>query len=138
MNKRTLAYWILTALFALAMTGSGAMNLLRPPELLEAMAHLSFPEWFPLWLGTWKLAGVAVLLAPGLPRLKEWATAGFLISLSSAAAAHLFTGDAIGEAIAPLVMLGIGLGSWALRPEGRRLPAAGAAPAQAPLRSAAA
>jgi hypothetical protein len=135
MDKRSLAYWIPTALFALAMTGSGAMNLLRPPELLEAMAHLSFPTWFPLWLGSWKLAGVAVLLAPGLPRLKEWATAGFTISLTSAAVAHLATGDALGEAIAPLVMLGLGLTSWWLRPSSRRLadpsPAVAGAPAAA-------
>lgn len=125
MNKRTLGYWILTALFGLAMTGSATMNLMRPPELLEAMAHLGFPAWFPYWLGAWKLVGVVVLVAPGLPRLKEWATAGFLISLTSAAAAHLFAGDAVGEAIPPLVMLSMGLGSWALRPDGRRLPAAG-------------
>ncbi len=121
--SRTLAYWIPTALFALAMTGSGAMNLMRPPELLEGIAHLGFPAWFPLWLGGWKLAGVGVLLAPGLARLKEWATAGFTISLTSAAAAHLAAGDPAGEAVAPLVMLGLGLASWALRPAGRRLAA---------------
>jgi hypothetical protein len=132
MDKRTLAYWIPTALFALAMTGSGAMNLMRPPELLEAMAHLSFPSWFPLWLGSWKVAGVAVLLAPGLPRLKEWATAGFTISLTSAAAAHLAAGDSIGEAIPPLVLLSLGLVSWFFRPASRRLADAAPAPAGSP------
>lgn len=124
-----LRYWIPTALFGLAMTGSGVMNLLRPDELLAAMAHLGFPAWFPLWLGTWKLAGAVVVLAPGLPRLKEWATAGFTISLSSAAVAHLASGDALGEAIAPLVMLSLGLASWALRPPTRRL--AGPSPSAA-------
>lgn len=129
MNKRTLAYWIPTALLALAMTGSGAMNLMRPPELLEAMAHLGFPGWFPLWLGSWKLVGVAVVLAPGLLRLKEWATAGFTVSLTSAAVAHLATGDAVGEAVAPLIMLALGLASWALRPDSRRLADASPTPA---------
>ena len=123
MSRTTVAYWISTALFALAMSGSASMNLMRTPELLAAMARLGFPAWFPIWLGAWKLAGVLVLLAPGLPRLKEWATAGFTISLTSAAAAHLFTGDPWTDAIAPLVMLSLGLASWALRPPSRRLPA---------------
>lgn len=121
MDKRRLAYWAVTAFFCLGMTGSGAMNLLRPPELLEGMAHLGFPAWFPLWLGSWKLAGVAVTLAPGLARLKEWAMAGFTIALSSAFVAHLAAGDAFGQAFPPLVILGLGLTSWALRPDNRRL-----------------
>lgn len=122
MNTTSLAYWIPTALFAVAMAGSGTMDLMRPPDLLAAMDHLRFPSWFPYWLGVWKLAGVVVLLAPGLPRLKEWATAGFTIALTSASAAHLFTGDPVSNAIPPLVMLGLGLASWAMRPDSRRLP----------------
>lgn len=120
-TKNKLAYWIPTTLFALAMTGSSIMNLITPPELVEAMEHLNFPQWFPRWLGTWKLAGVIVLLAPGLPRLKEWATAGFTISLTSAAMAHIGAGDPIGEAIPPLVILALGLTSWAMHPASRKL-----------------
>ncbi|MBL8617116.1 MAG: DoxX family protein [Deltaproteobacteria bacterium] len=121
MDKRRIAYWAVTAFFCLGMTGSGVMNLLRPPELLEGLAHLGFPAWFPLWLGPWKLAGVAVTLAPGLARLKEWAMAGFTIAMSSAFVAHLAAGDPFGQAFPPLVILGLGLTSWALRPENRRL-----------------
>jgi hypothetical protein len=121
MDKRRIAYWAITAFFSLGMTGSGLMNLLRPPELLEGMAHLGFPAWFPLWLGSWKLAGVAVTLAPGLARLKEWAMAGYTIALTSAFVAHLAAGDALGQAFPPLVILGLGLTSWALRPDNRRL-----------------
>lgn len=121
MDKKTVGYAILTALAALALTGSGIFNLLRPPEIVAGMEHLGFPAWFPLWLGAWKLAGVLVLALPGLPRLKEWATAGFLVSLSSAAAAHLWTGDPLGEVLPPLVLLGLVLGSWATRPASRRL-----------------
>jgi len=108
------------------------MNLMRPPELLAVMENLHFPAWFPMWLGSWKLAGVAVLLAPGLPRLKEWATAGFTISLTSASAAHLFNGDPVAEAIPPLVMLGLGLASWAMRPDSRRLADSAGSPALKP------
>jgi hypothetical protein len=121
MDKRRVAHWILTALVGLALLGSASFNLMSPPELLEGMGHLGFPTWFPRWLGAWKLAGVVVLLAPGLARLKEWATAGFTISLSSAAVAHLAAGDGLGQAAPPLVLLGLVLGSWALRPADRRL-----------------
>lgn len=121
MNARTLGYWIPTALFALAMTGSGVFNASRAEPIVQAMAHLGFPAWLPLLLGVWKLLGVVAILAPGFPRLKEWAYAGFFFNLSGASVSHLATGDAVGDAVAPLVMLGIGLASWAMRPDGRRL-----------------
>ncbi len=127
MTPKTIGYWLTTGLFSLAMLGSGAFNATQAPEIMEAMAHLGFPEGFPVWLGSWKIAGVAVLLLPGLARLKEWATAGFVISLTSAAAAHLVTGDPVATAIPPLVLLGLGLTSWALRPASRRLAGATAA-----------
>ena len=121
MNKRKVAYWILTALVGLAFAGSGLMNLMSPPELLESMAHLGFPAWFPRWLGAWKLLGAAVLIAPGLARFKEWATAGFVVAMTSACVAHLAAGDGLDKALPPLVLLGLALGSWALRPADRRL-----------------
>jgi len=123
MNPKALGYWIPTGLFTLALAGSGAVDLVRPPDVLAAVEHLGFPAWFPVWLGAWKLAGVIVLLVPGLPRLKEWATAGFTISLSSASAAHFMAGDPLSDVLLPLALLGLGLVSWALRPESRRLPA---------------
>ena len=121
MNARTLGYWIPTALFALAMTGSGVFNASRAEPIVQGMAHLGFPAWLPLLLGIWKLLGVVAILVPGFPRLKEWAYAGFFFNLSGAFVSHLAAGDAVGDAIAPLVILGIGLASWAMRPEGRRL-----------------
>lgn len=118
---RTLAYWATTGLFSLAMLGSGTFNITRPPEILEAMAHLGYPEWFPVWLGAFKLAGIPVLLAPGLARLKEWAYAGYTVALLSATGSHLAAGDALGPAAPPLVLLTLALASWALRPDSRRL-----------------
>jgi hypothetical protein len=40
-----------------------------------------------------KLLGVILLLAPVPPRLKEWAYAGFAITLASALIAHFAVGD---------------------------------------------
>lgn len=121
MNKEALKYWIPTGLFAVAMTGSGLMNLMRPPEIVATMAHLGFPAWFPLLLGSWKVIGAAVLVAPGLPRWKEWAMAGFTVAMTSATTAHIATGDPINTAVPPLVLLAIGLAGWAMRPDSRKL-----------------
>jgi hypothetical protein len=121
MKKEIIGYWVTVGLFSLALTGSGAMSLMSPPEFLAELDKLGFPDWFGHWLGVWKISGVAVLLAPGLPRLKEWAYAGFTISLTSAAISHLMAGDPVANAMPPLVLLTLGLGSWALRPASRKL-----------------
>ena len=65
--------------------------------------------------------GVATLLSPGLPRLKEWAYAGFAINMVSAVFSHLASHDPVGHAVAPLVLLGLLLASWHFRPAGRTL-----------------
>lgn len=112
MNKQTLPYWIPTVLFSLAMLGSGSMNLMGAPEIIDALTHLGYPAYLAKILGTWKLLGVVALLAPGFRRVKEWAYAGFFFNLTGATLSHLASGDPVGQAIAPLVILSIGLLSW--------------------------
>jgi hypothetical protein len=88
-------FWISTALFALQM-GFTAYAQLRIPQVAEAFAHLGFPAYFRIELSWAKLAGLAALLIPMVPaRLKEWAYAGFAITLVSALVAHLALGDGI-------------------------------------------
>lgn len=88
-------FWISTALFALQMAFT-AYAQMRLPQVAEAFAHLGFPAYFRVELSCAKLAGVAVLLIPMIPvRLKEWAYAGFAITLVSAIIAHLAVGDGI-------------------------------------------
>ena len=86
-------FWISTALFALQM-GFTAYAQLRLPQVAAAFAHLGFPAYFRIELSWAKLAGLAALLLPMVPaRLKEWAYAGFAITLVSALLAHLAVGD---------------------------------------------
>jgi hypothetical protein len=63
-----------------------------------------------------------VVLLPRLQRLKEWAYAGAIFDFSGAAASHLFLGDGPQTWAYPAFLLGMTLASWALCPEGRRLP----------------
>jgi len=88
-------FWISTALLALQM-GFTAYAQLRLPQVAETFAHLGFPAYFRIELSWAKCAGVAALLIPMVPaRLKEWAYAGFAITLVSALIAHLAVGDPV-------------------------------------------
>jgi hypothetical protein len=78
--------------------------------------------YFFVILGVWKLLAAVALLAPALPRLKEWAYAGILFNLTGAAATHAFVKDPVSDIVSPLVLLAVGVASWALRPADRRLP----------------
>jgi hypothetical protein len=88
----TIIYWIVTALFCLQMSFT-AYAQLRLPQVAEAFTHLGFPDYFRVELSWAKILGVALLLAPVPARLKEWAYAGFAITLASALIAHFSVGD---------------------------------------------
>jgi hypothetical protein len=87
-----IAFWTATALFCLQI-GFTAYAQLVLPQVAEAFAHLGFPDYFRVELSVAKLLGVVLLLAPVPARLKEWAYAGFAITLGSAVIAHLSVGD---------------------------------------------
>jgi len=88
----TIAYWIVTALFCLQMSFT-AYAQLRLPQVAQAFTHLGFPDYFRVELSWAKFLGVVLLLAPVPARLKEWAYAGFAITLGSALLAHFSVGD---------------------------------------------
>ena len=89
-----IGFWIATALFCLQI-GFTAYAQLRLPQVAEAFTHLGFPDYFRMELAWAKLLGVVLLLAPVPARLKEWAYAGFAITLGSALIAHFAMGDAL-------------------------------------------
>jgi hypothetical protein len=91
-KAKTIMYWIATALFCLQI-GFTAYAQLRLPQVAEAFSHLGFPGYFRVELSWAKFLGVALLLAPVPAWLKEWAYAGFAITLGSALIAHLAVGD---------------------------------------------
>jgi hypothetical protein len=87
-----IGFWIVTALFCLQI-GFTAYAQLRLPQVAEAFTQLGFPDYFRVELAWAKLLGVVVLLVPVSARLKEWAYAGFAITLGSALIAHFAVGD---------------------------------------------
>jgi hypothetical protein len=87
-----IGYWVATTLFCLQM-GFTAYAQLHLPVVAQMFTHLGFPDYFRVELSWAKGLGIAVLLAPVPARLKEWAHAGFAITLISALVAHLSLGD---------------------------------------------
>jgi uncharacterized membrane protein YphA (DoxX/SURF4 family) len=118
-TKSVTVYWIFTVLAALLFAVPGAALLLRVPHFTAEMAGLGYPAYFLTILGIWKLLGVIAILSPGLPRLKEWAYAGMIFDLSSAAISRVVMGDNVFKILPPVVVGVIVLLSWRLRPAER-------------------
>ncbi|HEY3807690.1 MAG TPA: DoxX family protein [Kofleriaceae bacterium] len=120
-RSKAIVYWLTTSTVALVLVSGGIASVLRLSENVAGMASLGYPAYMLSILGVWKLLGGATLLAPRLPRLKEWAYAGTIFDLTGAAASWLACSGPIGHVLSPLVVAVIALASWALRPESRRL-----------------
>jgi hypothetical protein len=108
-------FWISTVLFALQM-GFTAYAQLRLPQVAAEFAHLGFPAYFRIELSWAKFAGLAALLVPMVSaRVKEWAYAGFAITLVSALIAHLAVGDGVaawGWSVGTGVLWGLSYFFW--------------------------
>lgn len=120
MKPTVIAYWVATALLVPVFVGGGVMDLRQTPEVLEGMKALGYPAHFATLLGLWKLAGALTLVVPGFGRVKEWAYAGMFFDLTGAAVAHAAVGDPLAKVVVPLVLTGVLVASWALRPSSRR------------------
>ena len=121
MTPRTITYWIASIFVVVIMAISCGMAMLHSTPLMKAMAHLGYPTYFANILGIGKFIGIIVFLAPRMPRLKEWAYAGFTIAVLSAAYSHYSSGDGL-QTLDPLVTLAALVVSYFARPVDRRLP----------------
>jgi hypothetical protein len=109
MTKDKAIYWMATGIVCAVMVFSAInFNLENPVGPMKgAFAHLGFPDYFRIELTVAKTLGVLALLMPGIPsKAKEFAYAGFAITLISASIAHYSTGDPFLFVIDPLLFLG--------------------------------
>ena len=125
MKGKMIAYWITTGLVAFFIGSGGAAQVAQYLGNRHGVVPLlGYPMYFFAILGFWKVLGAIAILAPRFPRLKEWAYAGIVFDLTGAAASCAAVGGygAYGfHVIAPLVLTGLTVASWALRPESRRI-----------------
>jgi len=69
----------------------------------QGFAHVGYPQQLRIILGIAKPLGAIALLVPGLPKLKEWAYAGFTFAWICAVVAHYLAGDGA-KALMPLLL----------------------------------
>jgi hypothetical protein len=119
-----IGFWIFIVLFCLQIGFTAYAQLC----LAQMFAHLGFPAYFRVELSWAKFLGVVLLLAPVRAWLKEWAYAGFAITLGSALVAHFSAGDGLKVwvwAAGTSVLLGLSYFFW------RRLQAMRSSPGRA-------
>jgi uncharacterized membrane protein YphA (DoxX/SURF4 family) len=125
MKARAIVYWTTTALVAFFMGSGGVAQLAQFHNNPHAVVPLlGYPMYFFAILGIWKVLGAIAILAPRFPRLKEWAYAGIFFDLTGAAASCAAVGGygAYGfHVIAPLLIAGLTVASWWLRPQSRTI-----------------
>jgi hypothetical protein len=129
-RARSVAYWAFTVLIAFEMAAGAFWDLLRIEFVRVVFAHLGYPVYLLSILGVLKLPCAAALLAPGFPRLKEWAYAGGFFLYCGAAGSHLLAGDGPDKWVGPAVFGAFTMISYTLRPDDRRLPSHAAPPAR--------
>jgi hypothetical protein len=136
-KAKSILYWTMTILVAFFIGGGGLAQIWQ----YQANPHgvvpvLGYPLYFFAILGFWKALGAIAILVPGFPRLKEWAYAGIFFDLTGAAASCAAVGGygAYGfHVIAPLILTGFTVASWALRPESRTIGALSTTKAAKPV-----
>lgn len=112
MKRNKIIYWTTTGIVCSVMVFSIInFNLKEPvgPEVYRiegAFGHLGLPNYLKVELTIAKILGVLALLIPAIPsKIKEFAYAGFAITLASASIAHFSSGDGLLYIIDPLIFL---------------------------------
>jgi DoxX-like family len=100
MKKNKIIYWIATGIISFVMVFS-----IYKMFTVE-YNRFDLPNYFRIELTVFKILGLIVLLTPQFPvRIKEWAYAGFGITLISACVAHYYTGDSLLRSLDPIIFL---------------------------------
>ncbi|OBI22007.1 hypothetical protein A5712_13910 [Mycobacterium sp. E2327] len=120
--RRNWIYWTATGLLAAECFVGGVMGALRLQPFAGVVTHLGYPLYFMTILGVCYVSAGVVLLAPRLAVVKEWAYAGLMSIYAGATASHLWVGDRATTLVGPLILVGLTVASWALRPQRRRIP----------------
>lgn len=121
MNKRkNIAYWVTTGLLCFCLLG-GIGQLFQVKEIVAGFAPLRYPLYFISIIGFWKTMAIIAILAPKFPLLKEWAYAGVFFAMTGASVSQIAAGSPAFHIIVPLVIAGLAIASWYLRPPSRRI-----------------
>jgi uncharacterized membrane protein YphA (DoxX/SURF4 family) len=120
-DRRPTVYWVVTVIAALLFAVPGTALIFHVPHFADEMARLGYPSYFLGLLGIFKVMAAVAIVAPGFARLKEWAYAGMMFDIIGAIVSHAAVGDAVATMVVPVVIAGVLVTSWMLRPPSRTL-----------------
>ena len=107
LKKSKIIYWTTTGIIFLL---EGVMPALtsHTPLAVEGIRHLGYPDYFRVMLTVFKVAGALALILPFVgARFKEWAYAGFGITMISAFISHWAVDGFTGLTLFPLIIFAI-------------------------------
>ena len=114
-KRNRIIYWVLTILLMVPGAGGGLVELFTsgPESIVKTMQLLGYPLYLMKILGFAKVLGGLAILTGKIPRLKEWAYAGFAINFLGATASHVLDDDSV-NAIFPFLFFLALMASYAL------------------------
>lgn len=122
MQKRNnIIYWTATLFLSLGMLAGGIQQTLQVGGYNDIVSRLGYPLYMLSIIGTWKILGVAAIVLPARPLLKEWAYAGFFFTMTGAAISHIVMQESFRELIPSLTLLIAIIISWYFRPASRKV-----------------
>ena len=116
---RKVTYWVTTVLLAALSAFAAFSYLTGNQQAVQGFAHVGYPQQLRILLGIAKLLGAIALVVPGIPKLKEWAYAGFTFAWIAAFIAHYLAKDGP-RAFMPFVLLVFLAVSYVTRPASRQ------------------
>ncbi len=119
-KRKSIAYWITTGLLIFSLLG-GIGQLFQLKQIVDGFAPLGYPLYFLSIIGFWKTMSIIAILIPKFPLVKEWAYAGIFFAMTGASLSHIAVNDTTFHIIVPLVIAGLAIASWYLRPADRTL-----------------
>ncbi|MEO5570622.1 MAG: DoxX family protein [Bacteroidia bacterium] len=106
MKKINILYWVFTGTFGAFMLFSAIPDIMNTKEAVDFMTGLlGYPKYFTPFIGVAKVLGVAGILIPGYPRIKEWAYAGLAFDLIGATYSVIAVGSPVSGWIVMVLFL---------------------------------
>ena len=87
-------------------------DIMHQPDAVAFIAHLGYPVYFISFIGIMRLAGIAAILVPGYPRIKEWAYAGLFFDMLGAVYSGIASGDTASNLAPALIGMLLVIGSY--------------------------
>jgi uncharacterized membrane protein YphA (DoxX/SURF4 family) len=112
-KRNKIIYWVLTILVLAPTAGSGIPELFAggSQQVIQIFQTLGYPLYLMKILGFAKILGALAILTGRIPRMKEWAYAGYTFLLLGATASHWLAGDD-SHAPIPFVVFLLLMGSY--------------------------